>query len=191
VSEELHVKMVVYLIYNIINGKYYVGRTKKTLAVRWKEHQSYPPEECYLLQRAIKKYGSDAFVVSVLTFCSSVEELVRVEQLWILSLRSYDRTVGYNMTYGGEGFGYGAFPEEERKVIARKIGNANRGKVRSPEYIQKMKGKVCSEEIKQRLRILRLGTKDSEATKKKKSESARAMLALHPEVKQQRAESRI
>lgn len=33
-------KLVLYLITNLINGKYYVGKTKRGSEQRWKEHAS-------------------------------------------------------------------------------------------------------------------------------------------------------
>jgi group I intron endonuclease len=175
--------MIVYLITNLINGKYYVGRTKRSLSDRWYQHiHCGSIENDYLLHRAIKKYGIENFVIEVIGIVSTIEEMIDLEQLWILFLRSYDRSIGYNMTYGGEGFGYGAFPEEQRKAIGRKISLANKGRKLTVEQVQAMRERTISEEQKRRLATLRLGKKVSSETKKKMSKAIKAAFAKDPSI---------
>jgi hypothetical protein len=54
------------------------------------------------LHRAISKYGWDNFVKEILEVCHSKEELNDREKFWIKELDARDKTVGYNISAGGE-----------------------------------------------------------------------------------------
>jgi group I intron endonuclease len=93
----------VYLITNLVNDKYYVGKTIHTAERRWKEHVSAAhhrgsAEARYPLHCAIRKYGAAAFSVQVLSESGDTNKL---ERLWIEVLDATHR--GYNLTLGGEG----------------------------------------------------------------------------------------
>ncbi len=97
--------MIVYIIHNLVNGKYYIGKTIRPLEIRFKQHIS--DSFCKsrkvdpAISRAIRKYGKENFIVEVLSKASSVEQLNELEKLWIVSLSSYGQC--YNMTFGGDG----------------------------------------------------------------------------------------
>lgn len=95
--------MIVYLITNIVNGKYYVGKSMYSAKYRWSQHLAMAKKRTYYFANAIKKYGSESFIVEELSNAETNEQLLELERLWIISLRSYDPKVGYNSTYGGEG----------------------------------------------------------------------------------------
>jgi hypothetical protein len=87
--------VIIYKTTNTVNGKIYVGKDK---------HNS----PSYLgsgkrLQEAIRKYGKNVFVKEVLGEYGSEEEWLEAEKYWISKLQSNDRTIGYNLTDGGEG----------------------------------------------------------------------------------------
>lgn len=95
---------IVYCIVNIINGKYYIGQTIKPLEKRWTAHKSSAARGSrFHLHNAIRKYGKDNFVLHVIAEMQSQEELDKCERVWIALTRSFDRSVGYNLTFGGDG----------------------------------------------------------------------------------------
>ena len=114
-----------YLVTNLLNGKYYVGWTGN-LKNRWYDHKkSAEYGSSTHFARAIRKYGPSAFEQQILALSSNLQEIKRLETLWILVLKSYDYTVGYNSTFGGDG----VHPTEEVRIKrraywkARGVGN--------------------------------------------------------------------
>ena len=63
---------VVYLIFNKVNGKMYVGQTVRTVEERFKEHAK---RKTTLIGKAIRKYGAENFSIEVLKRCYSKAEL--------------------------------------------------------------------------------------------------------------------
>lgn len=93
---------IIYLIKNIINNKYYVGKTSFTIESRFNQHivdsKKYKDRPLY---RAFAKYGIHNFIISEIEQVSESEENDR-EIFWIKYYNSYGKT-GYNATIGGEG----------------------------------------------------------------------------------------
>lgn len=93
----------IYKVTNNINGKIYIGQTRRTIEQRWKQHlyNSFHDvtTDKSLFHRAIKKYGADAFTIEQVEECDN-EELNTRETYWINYFNTrYD---GYNLTFGGE-----------------------------------------------------------------------------------------
>lgn len=93
----------IYKITNTINGKMYIGQTRRTIEERWKQHirssfsdSSFDKGPFHL---AIKKYGIDTFKVEQIEECNN-EELNDRETYWIEYFDA--RHKGYNITTGGE-----------------------------------------------------------------------------------------
>lgn len=145
--------MVVYLATNLVNGKHYVGKTTGTLKRRWTKHgwQARSGEQTYF-HNAMRKYGSDAFsVVSLASILATDPQLKEHERFWIRLFNATDPRYGYNLTTGGDGA-----PGRSLSFAARqKIGNANRGRVRSAEARRKtsegLKGKVIPVEVRRKI----------------------------------------
>lgn len=117
----------IYLITNTVNDKCYVGQTSQTPERRLIEHLSKATRGstgCRHLYNAIRKYGSDSFRVVQIAKAQSQEDLDRLEILWIAILNSTDKSVGYNITSGGN---VEAFTEESRLRMreAQKKRHAN------------------------------------------------------------------
>ena len=94
--------MYIYQIENLINHKKYVGSTNNPIR-RKKEHfYGAKYESCpsynYPLQRAIRKYGEENFLFSVIEECTT-EEVAQKEQEYITKLNTLTNTgYGYNQT---------------------------------------------------------------------------------------------
>ena len=99
---------VIYLVTSSRTDGVYVGCTVTSLRKRWNFHvwcaktnkdnrsRSYP------LQRAIRKYGQNAFEISVLEEIETHAGLLEAERWWIRYLRGLGAKL-YNATDGGEG----------------------------------------------------------------------------------------
>lgn len=126
--------MQVYLITNLVNGKYYVGKTVK------KSLRKYLQDACsmarrgkdnrLLLHRAIRKHLRENFIIEPLAECATNEQASILERGWIAALDARNTAVGYNVSAGGEGTpGVHPSPETERKRLAGVLGKPawNRG----------------------------------------------------------------
>ena len=91
----------IYKITNNINGKCYIGKTERTINVRWSEHIRLSRLKLDLpLYRAFLKYGVENFSIEEIEQCDSTVIDER-EIYWIDYFNSYKK--GYNCTAGGEG----------------------------------------------------------------------------------------
>lgn len=97
----------VYLATNTVNGKYYVGKTRRSIKERWAKHvrDAKYGSDLYF-HSALRKYGTDAFIVEQLVEAESDSQLLELEKLWIISLNACDSTVGYNTSFGGDGYSF-------------------------------------------------------------------------------------
>ena len=133
----------IYKVTNTVNGKIYVGYTKRSAAIRWRWHctSKYPT----VLHSAIKKHGASNFIVETI-YCSlnGAHTLNVMEGYFITKYNSHYLTGhGYNMTLGGDGnLGYKKTPEECFRMSQRFRGSGN------PMY-----GKTLSAENKLKLSI--------------------------------------
>ena len=97
--------LFVYLIINLLDGKLYVGQTRRTVEIRWSEHVTYAlrfaPGNPHL-DAAIRKYGPESFSVETLATASTLEELDELEIFWIDRLGTLNRNLGYNLNSGGK-----------------------------------------------------------------------------------------
>lgn len=98
---------LIYKITNKINGQSYIGKTIRTLQVRYNEHQ----RDCieYLnskkttmpLYNAVGVYGWDNFTIEAIETNISENEINQKEQYYIKLYDTYYN--GYNATEGGDG----------------------------------------------------------------------------------------
>lgn len=93
--------MIIYKITNIVNGKIYVGCTTGTLERRWRRHVDRRKDRT-LLARSILKYGAESFLIEQIDSAKSEKEMFEKEIFWIQELNSINRSIGYNMTPGGD-----------------------------------------------------------------------------------------
>ncbi len=140
---------IIYKITNTINGKCYVGQTTRSLNVRWNEHlyrarvgASQP------FYNAIRKYGEQGFIKSILEECGGLDELNRLELYYTSLYRASVDEYGY-VCRAGEGQGHMSEETKQKlsvihmgKIISEetrfKISKAQTGSVRSVEARKNM-----------------------------------------------------
>jgi len=182
--------MYIYKVTCIINGHFYVGKSK----FKPEENPEYFGSGNRHYKNALKKYGKHNFKKEILEICSSIEELNTKEKYWIAEYRKTCMHLMYNIAEGGDGGDtLTNHPDLEnikkkiKKNIAGKVSGHNNGffgKHHSDEtkekISQKIKGKpshrkgktgIFSEETRKKFSMIHIGFKHSEESKKKISES--------------------
>lgn len=91
-------KGYIYKITNKVNGKSYIGQTRYTVEFRWRQH-IHKKDNVYF-HNALKKYGTNNFIVETLEECD-VEILNEREIFYIAKYNTFKD--GYNLTIGGDG----------------------------------------------------------------------------------------
>ncbi len=129
--------MFIYLITNLVNGKYYVGQTARSVQERFGGHCLHSRQGSVMrIHAAMRKYGTSNFIVEQLACAEEQKQTDLLERLWIAALDSRNFSVGYNASPGGD---------TRSKESAAKAGAKMRGAL-NPNF-----GKMMSEE--QRLKI--------------------------------------
>lgn len=110
-------RFLVYTITCLVNSKMYVGITSN-VSNRWSKHiyDSKNNSQC-AIHRSIRKYGLENFLFSVIAYCSSKEEMLYQEIMFIDKLSSHTSAYGYNETFGGEAPMLGKHHSDETKRI--------------------------------------------------------------------------
>lgn len=153
----------VYKITNNANGKIYIGFTSKTIQERFKTHIANALHHFNRrLYDAMNHYGYENFTIEAIEEKNSINELKQSEIFWIHFFNSTDPNIGYNMTLGGDGCDCVSYMSEEaKKKRSQTISKKLKGRKLSKEHIEKIRqgniGKHVSEEVKQKLREIRLG----------------------------------
>jgi group I intron endonuclease len=86
---------IIYRITNVVNSKFYIGKTSKTVQERFQRHCYNHQKQNTHLYNAMRKYGVDKFKIEILEETNSANER---EIYWIETLQPH-----YNMTIGGDG----------------------------------------------------------------------------------------
>lgn len=107
--------MYIYKTINLINGKFYIGKSEKPIH----ESENYYGSGINL-KRAISKYGIQNFTKEILDTASSIEELNSKEKYWISKTDA--KVLGYNIADGGDGGNTGGF-KPETVQMKRRIGD--------------------------------------------------------------------
>jgi group I intron endonuclease len=151
----------IYKAYCKDSGKSYIGQYKKdSPIVRWNRHcRDAEKGSPWAFHCAIRKYGKDAFEITVLCVCETQAELDKKEDEYITENQSMVYENGYNMVRGGKGRAPDFKHREEHKQKMR-------------EY---MKNRVVSEETKQRISAAHKGRKCpwTEETRQRVAEASR------------------
>lgn len=136
---------IVYLLTNTVNGKKYVGKTVRSLDIRWQEHVNCSKYHSTLhIHKAIRKYGSDSFSKEIIEECDNNNASNR-EVFWIETFNTFYH--GYNMTKGGEGVeGFIHSKESNEKNRLSHIGRTQSEKTCS----LKSKSMLASKNVKRK-----------------------------------------
>lgn len=121
---------VIYLLTNLANGRYYVGQTIQAPEARFRQHVNDAKRKNGPLQAALVRYGSAGFSLEILGEAESIDELNKLESLWILFLGATTRGVGYNCRTGGDS----QIPNE---LTRTKLSLSHMGQKRTVEQIEK------------------------------------------------------
>lgn len=117
----------IYKITNKINGKVYIGQTKKTIEERFQEHlKKAKIHTNRYLYDAMNKYGYENFIISQIEKCPD-NNLNEKEIFWIAFYQSNNKLYGYNMTVGGGG-GNTWINNPHKKETSKRLSQANKGK---------------------------------------------------------------
>lgn len=151
--------MFIYVITNDVNDKAYVGLySGGDLRIRWRRHKSAARGSSKTaIHRAMRKYGIEKFHITAIwsghffgdNLKSALNKLGELEKYYIRCLRTKCPN-GYNAADGG---------------------TINCGFKHSKGTIEKLKGKIFSEETRSRMREARKGMKLSESHRLKISNS--------------------
>lgn len=92
----------IYKVTNRVNNKVYIGQTRRSIEIRWKQHikAAMLDKQNRPLQKAIRKYGVENFNIEPIEEID-VSRLNEREMFWIAKYDSFKS--GYNATLGGEG----------------------------------------------------------------------------------------
>lgn len=126
-------RLIAYKITCLINGKGYIGITKRRLIDRWADHKEAARDgRRPRIYAAMRKYGIENFVIEPLATAFSVDGLFETERVLIVAHNTLIPH-GYNMSIGGDGpKGLTHSPESRARMSA-----AHRGKKQSAETIAK------------------------------------------------------
>ena len=101
----------IYIIKNTVNNKVYIGQTRTSVEQRWKEHLRHAQYGEQVINRAMKKYGTDKFYIETLEICN-LKVLDYREMYYIDLYDSTDKSKGYNISIGG------STPRFKRKILS-------------------------------------------------------------------------
>lgn len=174
-----------YRITNITNNKVYIGQSNDP-EYRWKQHKydSQRTKPIQYIHRAIAKYSIKFFTFEVIAGCKTQDDADFVEDQLIEQYNSRNKDKGYNLKAGGS---HGAHSEEtkqkQREATINQIftkGHPAQGRTVTQEEKElhrkaRLENPIeYTEELKHKMSEAHLGLKDTEETKQKKSESAKA-----------------
>ena len=155
---------------NKINGKIYIGITRRSPTERWGSRGSRYYSSPHF-NSAIKKYGWDNFEHIILLENLTQEEASQKEKEYIALFHSNEREYGYNETTGGE-ISFELTEEAKKKKSEAMKGNKNGCHPCSKETKEKIRkallGKKFSEERKEKLRIAAKNRKSPPCSEEKK-----------------------
>ena len=160
------------------SNKIYIGTTCQNPKKRWKNGKGYNNNKYFC--RAIQKYGWNNFKHEILFSGLNKEEAKNKEKELIKKYKSNIPEFGYNISCGGEGRNGVPLSEEAKK----RISDANKGRLagkNNPNYGNHSSagsnnyfyGKHHTEETKNKIREKAIGRKDSNETRKKKSDATK------------------
>jgi group I intron endonuclease len=120
---------IIYKVTNKTDGKFYIGKTTKTLDIRKKEHEyrsKYTQKQYF--HNAINKYGFSNFDWEIIDTALTLNELNEKEIFYINELSATIEYKNYNLTSGGDGGCFVLKLHPNEKEIRIKMSNSHIGK---------------------------------------------------------------
>ncbi len=158
-----------YKITNLINKKVYIGQTVQPNS-RWSNHKSGAKthQPVQYLHNAMIKYGVENFVFEIIALCKSLNDANEIEAILITQYNSRDHNFGYNLKPGGNT----SSPSIETR---QKMSASAKQHIIDKPHTKPIgrKGKPCSDELKEKLRLASSNKKHTEETRQKMSISAK------------------
>ena len=91
----------IYIIRNTVNSKVYIGQTRVSVDIRWKEHLRHAKYGDQVINRAMRKYGVDKFYIETLEICTL--DVLDYREIYYIDLYdSTNKSKGYNVSLGGQ-----------------------------------------------------------------------------------------
>lgn len=128
--------MIIYKVTNKINGKVYIGKTKRSIETRWKQHvhDARGKHRCGKLQKAILEHGEKNFIVEQIDCAATNDEANDKEIYWIAFYNSTE--TGYNTSAGGRNSG------ANKKVVNVETGQVYNGLVEAAKAVGRSPGSI-------------------------------------------------
>jgi group I intron endonuclease len=150
----------IYQIRNTVNGKCYVGQTRRRwVSQRWSQHKNRPDG---ILKFAFASHGLDKFEFSVI--CEIPNEELNDREVNEISERNTLAPNGYNLQTGGNAF-------QQSEETKRKIGAANSIALR---------GKTMPEKTREALKKANIGRRFSKTDEQKERDREARKASMKP-----------
>lgn len=124
-------KYKVYIHENKVNGKKYIGITRREVQKRW-GYEGSGYKNCTYFWRAIKKYGWNNFLHEVLFQNLTGKEAIELEKILIKTFKANNKNYGYNITPGG------SYTGQIKESTRKKFRDLGKGRTLSDEIRRKI-----------------------------------------------------
>ena len=134
----------VYITYNKINGKIYIGQRKGQYDETYLGSGKY-------LKNAIRKYGKENFENYIIEWCETYQDLNEREIYWIAKYNCTSKNnFGYNIAAGGTKNLFEYMSQEDRKEINAFLNykEDSAGSIMTTEYVEIKEHITCKEALK-------------------------------------------
>jgi len=132
--KEVIIILIIYKITCLVNQKVYIGQTSEPIKKRFARHMGYQKDEKDTkFYRAVRKYGKENFVIEVIDYAETQDELDQKELFYINSYDSVNK--GYNSKAsigkcGGDTLSHHQnISEIKEKIRQSKMGDKNPMKI--------------------------------------------------------------
>ena len=185
--------MLIYLLYNNVNGKCYIGQTIHTLQSRWNQHQRAAESgRTSLIARAIRKHGSQSFHAhALISGLTCKDDLNKFEKFLISLFESTNPNLGYNVSEGG----HGGMHHEDHKQKCIAANKRRAGGHLSDEHKEKLRvALTCNKnntgKVQRKARSASCGQKCSALAKEKWQNGTLKGFPKSPEVRKKISDAR-
>lgn len=155
--------MFIYKLTNTINNKIYIGlTTEKSVAERCRKRNAeakYRGDKKSYILNAIRKHGENSFISEVIDTATSLEELKEKEIYYISLYNARDKSIGYNLTDGGEGnLGLKMSQETKDKIRDKHLGRKDSDETKLKKSLAKLNSGSDFKKGKENCRIYNIKT---------------------------------